>query len=620
MKVSFKTGAWADFYRKYADLPDKIDPDRVWINCSCVLPTHPKEDTGQHGGINLTDGRYKCFNTECTDAWKVALAVSTESLRESLTAPEFLMVVEGIDRYQADGIVDSFRLEGIYQGQDPSSVHMNDFSKVYRPSWGWDNFMRDAQRRLDPNLPIVREYMSSRGLSFETLKEAGMGYVPEGPEQLECLIHPYISNGRVVGIRGRTLDGRKGGVKGSYATLYGLQTLPDKADTVCLVEGETDTLILRQALKDRGHGDIPVLGIPGATWDISWNRHIQAVRRIVFVSQTDQASQRLAQKIVQALHGKVRHITPPFPPQAIGKDVADFFRLGEDHVQTLIRLLAIPKTHTDTLPYLMNLTDLRREAEKERAWLITGVIERGTKFLMVGEPKTRKTFLAIEMASALATGRPWLRNPVWTVPGAPLRTLIVEEEGSIRDLGDRMVHLVPSATSEDLIHVIFRKSVRFDDDISLDQLWTAILQVDPDLIILDPYASIHGGRDENDATETSRNLRTMGEILDICPKCCVGLIHHTNTQGGVRGSTALWGGMDGKLTFRKVSKTSITIHIEGRAIEEIDPITVDFDPMTYEHTARVAASTAGSRYPAEHLGDVASNLFRGFRPAQKGAG
>lgn len=614
MKVDFATPTyWRDFYESYLGEELGKPNDAGWVNFTCPLRTHPGADASLHGGVDLNTGRFKCWNSSCNSRTQNLLG-RIDSTYQTISAAEFLILTQSIDRPEADRIVESFRLSQLSNGTSPESVHHDTFSKVYRPNRAWESFVEESRKALTPDLLIVQEYCSSRGLRFETLQKAGMGYVPADPSigQLEALVHIYVQNGVIVGIRARGFDGSKGGVSGSYATLYQLQTTIDSKSRTCILcEGETDTLITRQLLDDAGYGDIPVLGIPGSSYDISWNRHLQQFSRVIFLGQTDNASRLLAMQVQRALVEKVELVTPPFAPQATGKDVADYLQLEPGNRTALLDQLGISRDDVSPLPYVLDIDDLFQLASQPIPWLIPELIERGTKTLVVGPPKTQKTWLALELAVSVLVATPFLTVERWQ-PEQPGRVLIVEEEGSPNRFGQRLVKLL-EGNRVDGLSVVHRQGVKVDNEESFARLRHEVLRIRPDLVIFDPYASIHLG-DENVVKDTMEVIDAFNVILRALPRTALVIIHHSPKDGdGARGSSALWGAVDTQIGVQR-TEVGIKLSIRGRDLPDDRGPSEEFffDPTTGRHrpVAPIILANGGTKPKIRELASKIASYLR----------
>ena len=579
---------WSQFYTHYGcDASDEITRDTGWINFPCILPTHGSKDHECKGGFNTRSGNYRCWNDTCKDRYNMHFSRNTlTDQREILSPAEFLMITQNIQRDEADRIVESFRLQ-FQEVMFPEQHHKDTFSTTYAPNAEWYLFVKEAQERLSEELLIVQEYMVARGLRYETIKNAGIGYVPESPTQDECLINPYFINGEIVAIKGRTGDGRKGGVKGSFVTFFQLDAIVDTTSrTVILCEGETDTLVTRQLLNDNGFNNIPVLGIPGSVFRAEWTRHLQKFSRIIMISQSDLASQRLVLSARKSISDGFEVVTLPFPPLSVGKDISDFIRQDPNNGEILITLLGLSQIDVESMPYLLDNDAFNNLARQEPEWIIPGVIERGTKNLIVGNPKTYKTWLALQLIESIIYRSSFLGVSSWT-PEFAGTVLLVEEEGSPSRLSQRWQLLTKGLKSEGKMYVIHRQGVRVDDDIALNRLRQEVLKLKPDLIIFDPYASIHA-QDENSVQGTMKVMGGLSSLIRSLPTVAILVIHHAaKGAAGPRGSSAIWGAVDTQMVVERLTgvDSQIKIQLLGRDLPEgqQDEMEFTFDPISGRH-------------------------------------
>lgn len=571
IRANFSQGIdWRPFFESYGATFQGEPNKRGWAQFPCVLPTHPQNEKAKSlAAIHVGRGLFKCWSGRCRARY---LDRVRKEHSECLTPREFLIVCEAVPTEDAERVVESFRQA------DPKKFHCEEFSTHYAPSPDLAEFVARAQSRLRPDLDIVVEYCSSRHLDYATLVEVGAGYIPETENQEECLILPYTIDGLVVGVRGRTIDGRKGGVKDSYHTLYRIDDLrPDNVSVIVLVEGESDTLYMRQLLKRRGFKNATVLGTPGASFRSEWVRHVVHADRIIAIPHDDDAGVRWKNEITKRLQSLVDVVHLPWSLKSQGKDVVDFCRNGPEYQDQLIDLLALHQI-PERRAFVMSAPDLLREAQKPIPWLVPYVVERGTKTLIVGPPKTYKTWLILNLARSITQRMPFLDIDEWT-PASNGKVLLVEEEGSRQRLGKRMIEI--GLISEDL-YVIHKRGMRLDEDESFEQLRRTVMRLQPDAVILDPYASLHS-QDENTVSGTMVVVNALDRIQRILPDCALVLVHHSakGQTRAPRGSGALWGAMDNLIVIsrQKTPENRIRLQMEGRDLTDEFPSEMEFDFM-----------------------------------------
>ena len=604
-----------DFYGLYGIDLGSEPGDNGWINFRCVLPTHSSSNKKPDGAICLKNMHYKCWSNQCRDEYNEELTriakddpkYSRRRDLEWISAAEFLMLHQELSWIDAQKTVDDF----IYSwkmdksGEKPEKMHLdNHTNKKFVSSMEWENSAIEMQEALQKNLhsDILLTYINSKGLKLETILAAKMGYIPASMIQKdECLVHVYYQNGTVVAIKGRTADGRKGGVKNSSNTLYLLQDLQRaislEVSTLILCEGETDTLVMKQALKDYGFGDIPVCGIPGSNFNREWSRFLRYFTRIIFIRQSDAPSKTLGAKIVDALDGReIEIVEPPFEPMAEGKDIADYFMLGEEKRLFFLELLGLSTENlVEYKTPLMETCDIFcQNSGKEIKWVIPNFIESESINHIIGPPKVGKTFLALQLMISASYGVPLLDNPLWESEGG-FKSLLIEEEGSRVRLSNRFKKILYSYKLEpnESMCLVHRKGIKLDTQEGINTLRKLICKEKPNLLIFDPLASLHSG-DENDAKAMSLITCNLNSLLKIHRNMAIVVLHHSRKKGPkeagspvFRGSTVIFASSDLKITLEaKTSKEDgdyIEMTLEGREVEGNNIFDVTFNGDTGRH-------------------------------------
>ncbi|MEW6753160.1 MAG: AAA family ATPase [Candidatus Latescibacterota bacterium] len=193
------------------------------------------------------------------------------------------------------------------------------------------------------------------------------------------------------------------------------------------------------------------------------------------------------------------------------------------------------------------------------AWLIQDLWGHQAVGLLGGPPKSCKTFLALEMALAVASGTPCLG--CFTVPDPGPVLLFAAEDDPVQ-IRARLAGLA-QARGVDFdrlpVFLILAEQLRLDDPTDQHRLADALQAYRPRLLLLDPLVRLHR-RDENVAQEVSpllADLRAWQRRWGVA----VLLVHHTRKVHGpltgqdLRGSTELfaWGYVELHITPAMVS-------------------------------------------------------------------
>jgi len=142
------------------------------------------------------------------------------------------------------------------------------------------------------------------------------------------------------------------------------------------------------------------------------------------------------------------------------------------------------------------------ERSEEHRWLVTGLWSEQAVGIVGGEPKCCKSFLALDLAVAVAAGVPCLRR--FAVPRAG-RVLLFAAEDALHIVRRRLegISAAASVALANLdIQVITAPTVRLDLDADRRNLAETVARLQPRLLILDPFVRLHR-IDENASGEVA---------------------------------------------------------------------------------------------------------------------
>jgi hypothetical protein len=205
----------------------------------------------------------------------------------------------------------------------------------------------------------------------------------------------------------------------------------------------------------------------------------------------------------------------------------------------------------------------------EQHWLVTGLWSEQAVGIVGGEPKCCKSFLALDLAVAVASGTPCLRHFAVPHPG---RVLLYAAEDALHVVRLRLEGICAAAGCRlaDLdLQVITAPTLRLDLPADRLALERTVAELRPRLLILDPFVRLHR-IDENSSGEVAPLLAHLRE-LQRRHALSVLVVHHAKkSAGGLRAGQALrgssefhaWG--DSNLYLRRSSHT-LTLTIEHRA-------------------------------------------------------
>lgn len=262
--------------------------------------------------------------------------------------------------------------------------------------------------------------------------------------------------------------------------------------------------------------------------------------------------------------------------------------------------ISTPLPHGFTFLQYVNLT------EYDQPWLIEPLLPIEGSAVLGGPPKSRKSYLSLQLALDLAHGRPWLGFKC-----RPSRVYYLQLDTPrslwklrLKRLLKRGVELTPEAEER----LIFgdKKSAPFPFDIRTPShrqwLEDRVKEFTPDLTIIDTMSKAHGAN-EDSRTEMEQ---VMGLFQLTCAPSAVLMITHERKPqkdvensgiSRIRGSSAITGGVDIILNMKPATKKSgPRLEYKGRETEDgiLDLISMKnlfFSSLPEAHWPRLIEAT-----------------------------
>jgi hypothetical protein len=206
---------------------------------------------------------------------------------------------------------------------------------------------------------------------------------------------------------------------------------------------------------------------------------------------------------------------------------------------------------------------------QEQRWLIEGLWAAEAVGIVGGEPKCCKSFLALDMAVAVASGRPCLRRFPVSQPGRALLFAAEDALHVVRQRLDGICTAAGLALAEVDVQVITAPTVRLDLEQDRRSLLETVDELQPRVLILDPFVRLHRV-DENVSGEVAPLLAFLRELQRRFQVAVV-LIHHARKGAGkeragqaLRGSSEFHAWGDSNLYLRR-REEDLVLTIEHRA-------------------------------------------------------
>jgi AAA domain len=239
-------------------------------------------------------------------------------------------------------------------------------------------------------------------------------------------------------------------------------------------------------------------------------------------------------------------------------------------------MTASPSARETLLP-VARAADLDPRPPEQR-WLIDGLWGDQAVGIVGGEPKVCKSFLALDIAVAVASGAPCLRRYPVARTG---RVLLFAAEDALGVVRRRLDGICAAAGVElaalDL-NVITAPTLRIDTADDQARLAQTVAALRPTLLILDPFVRLHR-IDENVCSEVAPLLAYLRDLQRRFALAIIVVHHARKGAGGARAGQALRGSSefhawtDSALYLRRFND-ELSLTIEHRAEPSDGPIPI----------------------------------------------
>jgi hypothetical protein len=236
------------------------------------------------------------------------------------------------------------------------------------------------------------------------------------------------------------------------------------------------------------------------------------------------------------------------------------------------------------------------EQPPDARWLVEGLWADQAVGILGGEPKCCKSFLALDLAVAVASGTPCLRQFPVRRRG---RVLLLAAEDAHSVVRDRLESICGAAGVglEDLdVLVITEPAVRLDLDHEAARLAATVEKYQPTLLVLDPFVRLHRV-DENSSGEVAPILSFLRSLQQRY-HTAVALVHHSRKGGsrrpgqGLRGSSEFHAWGDSNLYLQRQGEL-LQLTTEHRAAAAVPPMRLQLQ----ENGAGVALAVVDPEVP-----------------------
>ena len=254
------------------------------------------------------------------------------------------------------------------------------------------------------------------------------------------------------------------------------------------------------------------------------------------------------------------------------KELAEMARQAPvitDHLQASEPEPVLSEAFNPT-PQLLNIEAWDTIKDEKVEWIIQNVLPVKGFSALFGPPGSYKSFHALDMAEAIATGRPWMGNEICN-PGAVLY-ICGEGMGGIgaRIRACKINHQTkPGAEIYVIRYQLNLRSSPDDFNLLMESINELIERtgIELRLVQIDTLARAFGGGQENDAADMGAFIHNCGRIQRKL-NCALMVLHHSGKDAtkGLRGHSSLLGAVDSQLEIVKLEQTERKEGVAGTGI------------------------------------------------------
>jgi len=216
------------------------------------------------------------------------------------------------------------------------------------------------------------------------------------------------------------------------------------------------------------------------------------------------------------------------------------------------------------------------EQPPEQRWLIDSLWPAEGVGVIGAHPKSAKTWLGLELAVCVSSGKPCLERFAVRRPGPVLIYLAEDRKHAVRERLDALCSHHRVLLRELELLVIDVPQLRLDSTAQLGQLDATLARYRPRLLLLDPLVRLHS-RDENSCQELTPILSHL-RVLQRRHQTAIVLVHHARKQTNpnqhgqsLRGSSDIFAWAD-VLHYLNRQKNGLKLTIEHRSASAPDPL------------------------------------------------
>ena len=256
---------------------------------------------------------------------------------------------------------------------------------------------------------------------------------------------------------------------------------------------------------------------------------------------------------------------------------------------------------------------------KPRRWLVGGWLPLDAAVLLYSAPGIGKSFYALSLALQVANGGEWVGESL--TEALPVLYVAAERPTDQRDRAEAWSLHYDEDIPKKFTLMEAARPPQLTNPLDVEAICQEVREMGAKLVVLDTYARMTLGLEENSSSATSPVVEALDQIRKATDGGTVLIVHHQPKSGNTpRGSTALLGGVDMTILLTK-SDGQIKATVEkANAGREPMPIYYALEPVVLppepgEEACRdgaVLVSAAPPQRGAEIAGLIVDMSREGF--------
>ena len=295
----------------------------------------------------------------------------------------------------------------------------------------------------------------------------------------------------------------------------------------------------------------------GAT---GWNKTDWSViygRDVYIWSDNDEAGIKCANEIAKELKANGSKVKVIQPPETFNDkdDLWDAAERGDFTHDSITKYIETVQEKKEKGSITFTRADEVLSQVTNPNWLIKDVVETESLMQIYGAPKSGKSFVAIAMSCAIASGQDFYGNKAFKKP-----VLYICGEGQ-RGVKRRLSAWQQAQYSLTGIPLYLSdRAVRIGDKDDFERLTQEIeaikaIEGDIGMIVVDTFQRNFGGGNENSAEDVGNFIHQLDGLISVYG-CNVCIVHHSGHEGTrARGSSVIGASLDYEFKVQRTDKS-----------------------------------------------------------------